>query len=158
MSQMTPIAEIGDKSGENIQEVNPFGEDDDFVAGFAVGSWDDSDKYSALKRGRENNEKHFPGSNASGASVDIVPFSQPSTVSLFVVSYMIKTLFLYQKEDIMSGSPKMLAHHLSLSKSFDEMSAVEKLLQDSVPCKIRAKRGCATHPRSIAERVSLFIL
>jgi hypothetical protein len=25
--------------------------------------------------------------------------------------------------------------------------------QDSVPCKIRAKRGCATHPRSIAERV-----
>ncbi|GER27864.1 basic helix-loop-helix (bHLH) DNA-bindingsuperfamily protein [Striga asiatica] len=24
--------------------------------------------------------------------------------------------------------------------------------QDSVPCKIRAKRGCATHPRSIAER------
>ncbi|XP_022148802.1 transcription factor bHLH130-like isoform X2 [Momordica charantia] len=26
-------------------------------------------------------------------------------------------------------------------------------LSDSVPCKIRAKRGCATHPRSIAERV-----
>jgi len=37
------------------------------------------------------------------------------------------------------------------------MATVEKLLQipeDSVPCKIRAKRGCATHPRSIAERVS----
>lgn len=32
---------------------------------------------------------------------------------------------------------------------------MEKLFQfpDSVPCKIRAKRGCATHPRSIAERV-----
>lgn len=29
-----------------------------------------------------------------------------------------------------------------------------KIQQDSVPCKIRAKRGCATHPRSIAERVS----
>ncbi|KAL4324559.1 hypothetical protein GQ457_11G008330 [Hibiscus cannabinus] len=26
-------------------------------------------------------------------------------------------------------------------------------LQESVPCKMRAKRGCATHPRSIAERV-----
>ncbi|CAI8596195.1 unnamed protein product [Vicia faba] len=26
-------------------------------------------------------------------------------------------------------------------------------IQDSVPCKIRAKRGFATHPRSIAERV-----
>lgn len=36
---------------------------------------------------------------------------------------------------------------------------MEKYLQfqDSVPCKIRAKRGCATHPRSIAERVR-FIL
>ena len=39
-----------------------------------------------------------------------------------------------------------------------EMSTIEKLMQvpqDSVPCKIRAKRGCATHPRSIAERVSI---
>ncbi|KAL8244745.1 hypothetical protein R6Q59_011003 [Mikania micrantha] len=27
-----------------------------------------------------------------------------------------------------------------------------ELPHDSVPCKIRAKRGCATHPRSIAER------
>ncbi|KAK3003947.1 hypothetical protein RJ639_019223, partial [Escallonia herrerae] len=30
---------------------------------------------------------------------------------------------------------------------------MEKLLEDSVPCRARAKRGCATHPRSIAERV-----
>ncbi|XP_060216891.1 transcription factor bHLH80-like isoform X1 [Lycium barbarum] len=30
---------------------------------------------------------------------------------------------------------------------------VEKLMDDLVPCKVRAKRGCATHPRSIAERV-----
>lgn len=30
---------------------------------------------------------------------------------------------------------------------------MDKLLEESVPCKIRAKRGCATHPRSIAERV-----
>ena len=33
---------------------------------------------------------------------------------------------------------------------------MEKLLEDSVPCRVRAKRGCATHPRSIAERVSSF--
>ncbi|KAI4334787.1 hypothetical protein L6164_013497 [Bauhinia variegata] len=36
-----------------------------------------------------------------------------------------------------------------------EMATVDRLIQipeDSVPCKIRAKRGCATHPRSIAER------
>ncbi|PKI34749.1 transcription factor bHLH122-like [Punica granatum] len=48
--------------------------------------------------------------------------------------------------------PTLLAHHSSLPKSSLE---IERLLQfqDSVPCKIRAKRGCATHPRSIAERV-----
>ncbi|EOY09423.1 Basic helix-loop-helix DNA-binding superfamily protein, putative isoform 1 [Theobroma cacao] len=49
----------------------------------------------------------------------------------------------------------VLSHHLSLPKTSNEMVAMEKFLhfQDSVPCKIRAKRGCATHPRSIAERV-----
>lgn len=48
-----------------------------------------------------------------------------------------------------------LCHQFSLPKTSSEMSALEKFLQfqDSVPCKIRAKRGCATHPRSIAERV-----
>lgn len=50
-----------------------------------------------------------------------------------------------------------LTHHLSLPSSCTQskMSAVEKFLQvqGSVPCKIRAKRGFATHPRSIAERV-----
>ncbi|XP_054815762.1 transcription factor bHLH80 isoform X2 [Prosopis cineraria] len=30
---------------------------------------------------------------------------------------------------------------------------IEKILEDSVPCRVRAKRGHATHPRSIAERV-----
>lgn len=50
-----------------------------------------------------------------------------------------------------------LTHHLSLPKHF-EMPGMEKLLHfdDSIPCKIRAKRGFATHPRSIAERVNLF--
>ncbi|XP_071737534.1 transcription factor bHLH130-like isoform X2 [Rutidosis leptorrhynchoides] len=60
-----------------------------------------------------------------------------------------------QNVDNMVNHPPMLAHHLSLPKTSGEMAAIEKLLhfQDSVPCKIRAKRGCATHPRSIAERV-----
>ena len=35
---------------------------------------------------------------------------------------------------------------------------MEKLLEDSIPCRVRAKRGCATHPRSIAERVSVTTL
>lgn len=42
---------------------------------------------------------------------------------------------------------------MSLPKS---LSDIEQLLSDSIPCKIRAKRGCATHPRSIAERVISF--
>lgn len=45
----------------------------------------------------------------------------------------------------------------SLPQTTLEMATVEKLLhipEDSVACKTRAKRGCATHPRSIAERVS----
>ncbi|XP_024028534.1 transcription factor bHLH128 isoform X2 [Morus notabilis] len=49
----------------------------------------------------------------------------------------------------------VLESQFSLPQTTLEMAAVEKLLQipeDSVPCKIRAKRGCATHPRSIAER------
>lgn len=50
-----------------------------------------------------------------------------------------------------------LTHHLSLPSSTTKakMNAIEKFLQvqGSVPCKIRAKRGFATHPRSIAERV-----
>lgn len=39
--------------------------------------------------------------------------------------------------------------------ALESQFSLEKLLyipRDSVPCKIRAKRGCATHPRSIAER------
>ncbi|KAL2507286.1 transcription factor bHLH [Forsythia ovata] len=45
--------------------------------------------------------------------------------------------------------------HFSMPETALEMATMDKLLhipEDSVPCKIRAKRGCATHPRSIAER------
>lgn len=51
--------------------------------------------------------------------------------------------------------PQRLAHHLSLPKTLTDLSDMEKLLFEDtvVPCRIRAKRGCATHPRSIAERV-----
>ncbi|KAK1313373.1 hypothetical protein QJS10_CPA06g01385 [Acorus calamus] len=48
-----------------------------------------------------------------------------------------------------------LDSQFSLPKTALEMATVENLLQlqpDTVTCKIRAKRGCATHPRSIAER------
>ncbi|KAG0473907.1 hypothetical protein HPP92_015244 [Vanilla planifolia] len=48
-----------------------------------------------------------------------------------------------------------LSNRFSMTKASPEVEALEKLFQfgDVVPCKVRAKRGCATHPRSIAERV-----
>ncbi|XP_078432992.1 transcription factor bHLH130-like [Wolffia australiana] len=39
----------------------------------------------------------------------------------------------------------------SFPKAPSEIASVLQI-HDAVPCKIRAKRGCATHPRSIAER------
>ncbi|KAF2319441.1 hypothetical protein GH714_015864 [Hevea brasiliensis] len=67
---------------------------------------------------------------------------------------LILSSFFYQSEN--SGNRVTgLTHHLSLPKTAAEMATVEKFLQfqGSIPCKIRAKRGFATHPRSIAERV-----
>ncbi|XP_042383181.1 transcription factor bHLH80-like isoform X2 [Zingiber officinale] len=39
------------------------------------------------------------------------------------------------------------------SKGSGHGSESETQFEDAVPCRVRAKRGCATHPRSIAERV-----
>ncbi|KAL7138547.1 hypothetical protein ABFS83_10G171200 [Erythranthe nasuta] len=67
-----------------------------------------------------------------------------------------KPIFITENEELIRNRPYSLSHHLSLPKTkSSEIANMEKLLmlQDSVPCKIRAKRGCATHPRSIAERV-----
>nr|WAK86065.1 transcription factor bHLH19 [Nothapodytes nimmoniana] len=64
-------------------------------------------------------------------------------------------LFTNCQNEEFGNQTSFLSHHLSLLKTSAEMDAMERLLkfQDTVPCKIRAKRGCATHPRSIAERV-----
>ncbi|XAR68560.1 hypothetical protein NMG60_11003731 [Bertholletia excelsa] len=64
-------------------------------------------------------------------------------------------LFAATQKGELENRMHVLSHHLSLPKTSAEMAAMEKLLQfqDTVPCKVRAKRGCATHPRSIAERV-----
>lgn len=90
-------------------------------------SWNDS-SFNALKRNRDGDLKMF-SNNFSGMT---------------------------NQNDESRNYTSGLTHHLSLPKTSSEMAAVEKYLQfqqDSVPCKIRAKRGCATHPRSIAERM-----
>lgn len=133
---MTPISEMGNKSmGTGSPDNGSFGEGHSnsggFITGFPIGSWDDSaimsESFSGLKRVRDDEAKTFSGLNASEA----------------------------QKGEPANGPP-VLAHHLSLpTKTSADLTTIEKYLQfqDSVPCKIRAKRGCATHPRSIAERV-----
>ncbi|XP_028780016.1 transcription factor bHLH130 [Neltuma alba] len=127
---MSSIAEAGDKGKtEQNQDTESFADSqvNEFITGFPAGSWDDSalmsDNTSGLKRFRDEDAKTFSGQTQNETG------SQPR--------------------------PSPLAHHLSLPKTSAEMAAIEKFLQfsDSVPCKIRAKRGCATHPRSIAERV-----
>ncbi|KAK7261563.1 hypothetical protein RIF29_27877 [Crotalaria pallida] len=133
---MTAIAEIDDKGNRenNITDSEGFAEShgNEFMSGFPAGTWDDSAIMSnnnvtaGMKRHRavEDDSKPFSGLNAAET----------------------------QNE---RGELSPLAHQLSMPNTSSEMAAIEKFLQfsDSVPCKIRAKRGCATHPRSIAERV-----
>lgn len=91
-------------------------------------SWNDS-SFNSLKRNRDGDLKMF-SNNFSGMT--------------------------NQNDESRNYTSSGLTHHLSLPKTSSEMASIEKYLQfqqDSVPCKIRAKRGCATHPRSIAERM-----
>ncbi|KAK4441486.1 Transcription factor [Sesamum alatum] len=99
------------------------GNDGDYIPGFPMNPWDLSDDF--LKGLVDNDSKTFPKAIDSDD----------------------------QNNEGGNRSTTPLSRHLSLPTSCEELSAMEKLLQDSVPCKIRAKRGCATHPRSIAERV-----
>ncbi|KAF8009173.1 hypothetical protein BT93_J0225 [Corymbia citriodora subsp. variegata] len=124
--KMSPITEMGKKSMDvNSPEGGNFGKGhgNDYITGFPIGSWEDPVGLSDDFTGRDEDEKGFLGLNAS------------------------------ETEEGKGRVPGLLAHHLSLPAK--SSADVEKFLQlqDSVPCKIRAKRGCATHPRSIAERV-----
>lgn len=72
------------------------------------------------------------------------------------ISFFISTRdvrYFFTRLSLMQRQPQSL----SITLTSGEIVAMEKLLQfrdtTTVPCKIRAKRGCATHPRSIAERV-----
>ncbi|GKV22228.1 hypothetical protein SLEP1_g32111 [Rubroshorea leprosula] len=124
---LTPIPEIGSKNvGANSSENVGYGENrqNSYSTGFPTGSWEESAMMS-------DNMSRRLGEEDRTLSSEI------------------------QNVDTGNRPPPILAHHLSLQKASGEMSTIEKFfqLQDSVPCKIRAKRGCATHPRSIAERV-----
>ncbi|KAE8656674.1 Transcription factor bHLH81 [Hibiscus syriacus] len=126
---------IPDMRNKNMSSENSgFGENrpNNYSSGFPATSWDESmmisDNMSGIKRLRED-DRSLSGVDFDGAEIT-------------------------NSDDGNHRPPPLLAHHLSLPKSSPDMSAIELLqYQNSVPCKIRAKRGCATHPRSIAERV-----
>ncbi|KAJ7976835.1 transcription factor bHLH [Quillaja saponaria] len=102
------------------------------------------------------------GSENIGPTSPVFPYSSWNDSSHFSENFTGIKREQSANEKIFSGTQSgelgnrvhMLSHHLSLPKTSAEMVAAEKYMQfqDSVPCKIRAKRGCATHPRSIAER------
>lgn len=124
---MPQITENGNESSspDNENLGNDNSSNGFYVPSFPNDSWNDSG-FTGIKRNRDGEEK-FSGFNALES----------------------------QHRDSRNYSSG-LTHHLSLPKTSAEMAAVEKFLQfqqDSVPCKIRAKRGFATHPRSIAERM-----
>ncbi|XP_071698028.1 transcription factor bHLH130-like [Rutidosis leptorrhynchoides] len=95
--------------------------------GFGSNTWDDSDILtdSFLNEFAESDQNKLSSLNSSDDQQNVIGRIRP---------------------------PATLMHHTSLPASSAEL---DKLLQfqDSVPLRSRAKRGCATHPRSIAERV-----
>eukprot|EP01018_Ginkgo_biloba_P012936 Gb_37017 [translate_table: standard] len=110
-----------------------------YISNLSVGSWEDGlmlpGNYEAMQNGtniaarkrvRDMDEKMMPGLN--------LPDKLKGEAGSHAASALPNNQFGFFK----ATSSEM---------------AMEKLLEDSVPCRIRAKRGCATHPRSIAERV-----
>ncbi|XP_011075183.1 transcription factor bHLH130-like [Sesamum indicum] len=131
LGTLSRISEVENENGRGIgldggKVGNSSGDNLYFSSGFPFGSWNDSS-----------------------------PFAENFTSSIKRELDNDHKLFANTQKDERGNRPNILSHHLSLSKTSAEMAAMEKLLQlqDTVPCKIRAKRGCATHPRSIAERV-----
>lgn len=79
-------------------------------------------------------------------------------ISIFTTSQFFFTTsqFCYTQNVEVGNQVNTLSHHMSFPRKSSKMFVVENLHQfpdSSVPSSIRAKRGCATHPRSVAERV-----
>ncbi|KAF3558265.1 hypothetical protein F2Q69_00010504 [Brassica cretica] len=84
-------------------------------------------------------------------SVQFSPWNDPSSFIDNLSSLKRET----EDDGKLFHGAQIMSHRLSPPTSASDVGSVDKYLQlqDSVPCKVRAKRGCATHPRSIAERV-----
>lgn len=127
-----------------------------YGTGFPFGAWNDPSNFSenlaGMRRDQDNDGEIF-----SAALVLIcIVCCWVSSNFWFIFTLVLNDL--HNQNGDLGNRIHVLSHHLSLPKNSAEV-AMEKFLQfqDSVPCKVRAKRGCATHPRSIAERVNIFL-
>lgn len=137
---------MGRPSGESLARCSSdsarlgnVGQGQGYISSLSTRSWEDgtmlsgnyediqnSTHFSARKRGRDLDEKMILGLNL------------PEKI---------------EGETRRHAASALANHHFGLFESTSSEIALEKILEESVPCRIRAKRGCATHPRSIAERV-----
>jgi hypothetical protein len=118
----------------------------DLSRSFSMSSWDDTTSImfsSPSKRARVA----VDGDDANFSNID----SQVSPDSVRVVLAIVRLNFVLTVMDF-----PLRPIQFGLSSSSLEMPGMDEYLQmqDSIACRVRAKRGCATHPRSIAERVS----
>ncbi|XP_022852262.1 transcription factor bHLH80-like isoform X2 [Olea europaea var. sylvestris] len=91
-----------------------------------------------------NTDGYFP-------SFGIPEYTSPSLVNVPPGNWALEVEDADKISPKLSSSSQQRGEKRGLVHSFD--AETEKLLEDSVMCRTRAKRGCATHPRSIAERV-----
>ena len=145
--------ETGGADGSNDDKLgNTNGDTQLYGSGFRFGSWNNSPKFAenltGLKREIDYDQNLFSDSQVTISVVLCIDCDISS-----IVLICIRTFACNQGGEP-RNRPNILSHHLSLPNTA-ELAAMDKLMQfqDTVPCKIRAKRGCATHPRSIAERV-----
>ncbi|PON86268.1 Basic helix-loop-helix transcription factor [Trema orientale] len=118
------MPQIAENGNEDLEMENGNESNSHYIPNFRSDSWDES-AFNGLKRSRD-----------------------PNDVNMFSTSTELE-----MQNTEFGNSSRGLTHHLSLPATF-ERAPREKVLhfQGTVPCKMRAKRGYATHPRSIAER------
>lgn len=131
----------------------------DYDSALLEDSWNVS-PFNSMKRNRDGDLKMFSSFNGLlGNEVVLLVFLL--VFMLFACTWYFDFWYSYLSNQNRETRNKdmRLTHHLSLPKTPSEIDSVEKFLQhDTIPCQIRAKRGCATHPRSIAERVKFLVI
>ncbi|KAI3471559.1 hypothetical protein Pfo_028209 [Paulownia fortunei] len=112
LGMLSRITEVENENGDDAKVGNSSGDNLFSSSGFPFGSWNDS--------------SYFAENFTSGIKRELDDDQK---------------LHVNTQNGEPGNRPHILSHHLSLPKTSAEMAAMEKLLQlqDTVPCKIRAK-------------------